>query len=242
MTSRSELRQQYNIIGSLQPALHVQQNWNYETASPLFDAYMHPPHDVGGQPDVPVYYEEKEEEQWELNTYVTCEVLGWKGIWSAEERRRRADNDLGYTLYLGIPYYGRWIWAAAKMLVDKKHISLNELLEKIAEVKSRNETNKTVKTSDAPARFKVGDRVQVRDMPNMFYTRTQNYVRAVTGTIAACTYKDLIPEDEAFNYDGRIEQYYIIRFRQKDLWEEYPFDNDTLQTELPERWLEPAGH
>ena len=242
MTSRSELRQQYNIIGSLQPALHVPQNWNYETASPLFDAYMHPPHDVGGQPDVPVYYEVKEEEQWELNTYVTCEVLGWKGVWSAEERRRRADNDLGHTLYLGIPYYGRWIWAAAKMLVDKKHISLNELLEKIAEVKSRYETNKTVKTSDAPARFKVGDRVQVRDMPNMFYTRTQNYVRAVTGAIAACTYKDLIPEDEAFNYDGRIEQYYIIRFRQKDLWEEYPFDNDTLQTELPERWLEPAGH
>jgi hypothetical protein len=100
---------------------------------------MHPPHDVGGQPDVPVYYEEKEEEQWELNTYVTCEVLGWRGAWTAEERRRRADNDLGYTLYLGMPYYGRWIWSAAKMLVDKKHISLNELLEKIAEVRSRYE-------------------------------------------------------------------------------------------------------
>jgi hypothetical protein len=28
--------------------------------------------------------------QWELNTYVTCEVLGWRGIWTAEERRRRA--------------------------------------------------------------------------------------------------------------------------------------------------------
>jgi thiocyanate hydrolase subunit beta len=108
-----------------------------ETPAPLFRAYMHPPHDVGGQRDVPVYYEEKEEEQWELNTYVTCEVLGWRGIWTAEERRRRADNDLGYTLYLGVPYYGRWIWSAARMLVDKKHISLTELLEKIAEVKSR---------------------------------------------------------------------------------------------------------
>jgi hypothetical protein len=103
----------------------------------ICEALMHPPHDVGGQPDVPVYYEEKEEEEWELNTYVTCEVLGWRGAWTAEERRRRADNDLGYTLYLGMPYYGRWIWSAAKMLVDKKHISLNELLEKIAEVRSR---------------------------------------------------------------------------------------------------------
>jgi thiocyanate hydrolase subunit beta len=100
--------------------------------------------------------------------------------------------------------------------------------------------SKPLKTSDAPARFKVGDRVRVRDMPNMFYTRTQNYVRGAIGTIAVCTYKDLIPEEEAFNYDGRIEQYYIIRFRQKDLWEEYPFDNDTLQTESPEHWLEPV--
>ena len=99
--------------------------------------------------------------------------------------------------------------------------------------------NEKPRAPENPGRFKVGDLVQVRDMPNMFYTRTQNYVRGVTGTIAASTYKDLIPEDEAFNYDGRLEQYYIVRFRQKDLWEEYPYDNDTLQTEFPDRWLEP---
>jgi len=90
------------------------------------------------------------------------------------------------------------------------------------------------------ARFKVGDRVRVKDLPNLFYSRTQMYVRGVVGTIAACTYQDVIPEDEAFNRDGRLEQYYIIRFRQKDLWPEYPFDNDTVQTESPERRLEPA--
>jgi Nitrile hydratase beta subunit len=103
-------------------------------------------------------------------------------------------------------------------------------------------TQKIPKETDNPrARFKVGDRVRVMDMPNLFYTRTQNYVRGAVGTIVACTYKDLIPEDEAFNYDGRIEQFYIIRFRQKDLWEEYPFENDTLQTESPDRWLEPVS-
>ncbi len=93
-----------------------------------------------------------------------------------------------------------------------------------------------------PARFNVGDRVRVKDLPNLFYTRTQIYVRGVTGTIAARTYEDLIPEDEAWNRDdARPEQFYIVRFRQKDLWEEYPFDNDTLQTEFPDRWLEPVG-
>jgi thiocyanate hydrolase subunit alpha/thiocyanate hydrolase subunit beta len=99
----------------------------------------------------------------------------------------------------------------------------------------------SAETGNVPARFNVGDRVRVRELPNLFYTRTQMYVRGVTGTIAARTYEDLIPEDEAWNRDNaQPEQFYIVRFRQKDLWEEYPFDNDTLQTEFPDRWLEPA--
>jgi hypothetical protein len=97
-------------------------------------------------------------------------------------------------------------------------------------------------TTAGKARFKVGDRVRVKDLPNLFYSRTQMYVRGVVGTIVACTYQDVIPEDEAFNRDGRLEQYYIVRFRQKDLWPEYPLDNDTLQTESPERWLEPVDN
>jgi hypothetical protein len=91
------------------------------------------------------------------------------------------------------------------------------------------------------ARFKEGDRVRVKDMPNIFYTRTQMYIRGALGTVATRTYEDLIPEDEAWNRDDAPrQQFYIIRFRQKDLWEEYSFDNDTLQTELPDGWLEPA--
>ena len=94
--------------------------------------------------------------------------------------------------------------------------------------------------AESGARFKVDDQVRVRDMPYMFYTRTQMFTRGVVGTIASLTYKDLIPEEEAFNVDGKLEQFYIVRFRQKDLWPEYPFDNDTLQTECPDQWLEPA--
>jgi hypothetical protein len=97
-------------------------------------------------------------------------------------------------------------------------------------------------TENVSARYNVGDRVRVKDLPNLFYTRTQMYVRGASGTIAARTYEDLIPEDEAWNRDdAQREQFYIVRFRQKDLWEDYPFDNDTLQTELPERWLDPVS-
>ena len=137
MPSRSELDLLYQIGSQLAPAIHQAQNWPYDVPHAQYEASLWPPHDVGGQPDAPVRYEEKEEEQWELDTYVTCEVLGWKGVWNAEERRRRGNNDIGLSLYYDFPYYGRWILCAAKMLVDKNHVSLLELLEKIAEVTAR---------------------------------------------------------------------------------------------------------
>jgi hypothetical protein len=95
--------------------------------------------------------------------------------------------------------------------------------------------------TNTKVRFKVGDRVRVKDLPIVFYSRTQMYVRGVSGVIAFRSYQSLIPEDEAWNREEALpEQFYIVRFRQKDLWEEYPFENDTLQTELPDGWLEPV--
>ena len=44
-------------------------------------AYLKPSHDVGGEPDAPMKYENKDYEYWEHMTYVICEVLGWRGIW-----------------------------------------------------------------------------------------------------------------------------------------------------------------
>ena len=137
MPSRSELKRYFDLVGQLQPALHQPQHAPSSVDHASYKAYMRPPHDVGGEPDIPITYEEKEEEQWELNTYVTCEVLAWRGCWNAEERRRRGNNDVGQTVYLGVPYYGRWILAAARMLVDKNYVSLTALIEKIEEVRAR---------------------------------------------------------------------------------------------------------
>jgi len=81
--------------------------------------------------DLPVPFEEKVEEDWEMNTYVTCECLGWRGAWNSEERRR-AENDLGATLYFGLPYYARWATVAAKVLINKGLITPDELSAKIA--------------------------------------------------------------------------------------------------------------
>jgi hypothetical protein len=105
----------------------------------LFRAYTRSPHDVGGEQDVPCEWTEEEHEAWGHRAYVTTECLAWRGAWCAEERRRMQNVDLGTTQYLGLPYYGRWLLSAARILVDGHHVTLTELINKIDEVKKRHE-------------------------------------------------------------------------------------------------------
>jgi thiocyanate hydrolase subunit beta len=263
------------LVGELGPAFHevldaptpdrVDRAW--------FRVLMRAPHDVGGEPAAPAEFWLKEEERWELNTYVTCEVLGWRGVWTSEERRRIGNVDVGRTVYLGFPYYGRWLLAAARVLVAKRHVTLGELVERVDEVRRRCAGGVGVASLGAAGdpgvvrrnehhvgavgrgdpqcyaglagapRFGVGERVRVRELATVFYSRTQEYVRGVRGTVVRVAYESLAAEDEAFaRHDRRPEWFYVVRFRMVDLWEPYAgCVGDTLQTELPQRWLEPVG-
>jgi hypothetical protein len=92
-------------------------------------------HDLGGEEGGPISLEERKSEPWELNTYAICECLTWRGVWTNVEKLRRG-ADLG-DKYLTVPYSGRWLLAAARALVDKEHLTLTELTDKIEEVKKR---------------------------------------------------------------------------------------------------------
>ena len=124
-------------------------------------AYLKPVHDVGGEPCAPMKFENKQYEQWEELTYVICEVLAQRGIWLSEERRRIGNVDVGRAEYLGLPYYGRWLLAVARVLVEKHHIGLTELSERMAEVKARYPDGLDGKTLDAQPKS-AGDGSQVK--------------------------------------------------------------------------------
>ncbi|ETA08223.1 MULTISPECIES: SH3-like domain-containing protein [Gordonia] len=240
-------------------------------------AYWKPVHDVGGEPDAPMFLEGKEYETWEHMTYVMCEVLAWRGIWLSEERRRIGNVDVGRAQYLGLPYYGRWIIAVARVLIEKHHIKLGELTERMVEIQeryangtggkapeakprgegdgsgvARNEHHKRAVGKGDPQvyagqagepRFALGDEVLVREMPVIFYTRTPAYCRGATGKIVEIAYESPAAEDETFAMDdAKTEWFYVVQFPMADLWHGYGGPTgDTLQTEIPERWLAPAG-
>lgn len=248
----------------------------YELSNDRLSAYLKTQHDVGGELDAPIEFIEKEDESWEHNTYIACEVLGARGIWVSEERRRLHNVDLGRAMYLGLPYYGRWLLSIPRVLIDKHLVSLTELTEKFNEVRARAADLKpgellepkplvvadgstiprnkhhieAVGKGDPqvyegkadPPQFRVGDHVQVRDWQAIFYTRAQEYVRGARGVIASVAYESPAAEDEAFDYEAigapKPEWFYIVRFRMTELWPDYTGPElDSVQTELPERWL-----
>jgi hypothetical protein len=92
------------------------------------------------------------------------------------------------------------------------------------------------------ARFKEGDRVRIKDLPDLFYTRTMTYTRGAVGTIVRLVYESPAAEDEAFGNEDQSEWFYSIVFSQRELWPEYSdtFSKDTVETEIPERYLESA--
>lgn len=90
------------------------------------------------------------------------------------------------------------------------------------------------------AKFKEGDRVRVRDLPDIFYTRTMTYTRGAVGTVTKLVYESPPAEDEAWDNTDHPEWFYSVVFKQKELWPEYPdlYAKDTVETELPEHYLE----
>ncbi|MFA1548610.1 SH3-like domain-containing protein [Actinomadura chokoriensis] len=93
----------------------------------------------------------------------------------------------------------------------------------------------------ATPKFKIGDRVRVRNQTTLFHTRTQKYTRGRAGVVAEHRPEWVIPEDEAWDRmeNGRHEPFYVVQFKQTELWPDYSgYPVDTLTSEFSERWLE----
>ncbi|MBT3306450.1 MAG: nitrile hydratase subunit beta [Alphaproteobacteria bacterium] len=93
------------------------------------------------------------------------------------------------------------------------------------------------------ARFKVGDKLRVKDHPDLFYNQTPGYLRGVIGTVTKLVYESPAPEDEAWGHIDKVEWFYALLFRHEDVWTDDGPDtnpNDTIHAQVSERWLEPV--
>jgi nitrile hydratase beta subunit-like protein len=90
------------------------------------------------------------------------------------------------------------------------------------------------------ARFKVGDRVRVREMFPLGHIRTPWYIRGKSGIVERLCGAYPNPEELAYQRSGLPAQpLYRVRFLQREVWPGYsgPQD-DTVDLEIYQHWLE----
>jgi len=93
------------------------------------------------------------------------------------------------------------------------------------------------------ALFSIGDAVRVRETHPMGHIRTPRYIMGKAGTVERICGEFRNPEELAFGRDGKPTQpLYRVRFPQDVVWGGYDGPaGDTIDIELYEHWLEPAG-
>jgi hypothetical protein len=100
-----------------------------------------------------------------------------------------------------------------------------------------------VSTSVAEVRFQPGDRVQVRRAYPPGHVRTPWYIRGHAGVVERLCGAYPNPEELAYARKGLPAQpLYRVRFLQREVWPDYAGrPDDTVDIEIYQHWLEPAG-
>ncbi len=96
-------------------------------------------HDMGGQDAGPVAPSEHDFALWEKRVDALQVLMSTKGHFTVDGLRR-ALEDMGEGAYEKYSYYERWIAAVNQNLVEAGLYTLEELGEKMAEVRARGET------------------------------------------------------------------------------------------------------
>ncbi|MBT3352313.1 MAG: nitrile hydratase subunit beta [Nitrospinaceae bacterium] len=93
------------------------------------------------------------------------------------------------------------------------------------------------------AKYQPGEAVYVRRAPSIGHVRTPHYIKGKTGVIERICGDFANPEELAYARSGLpLRTLYRVRFNQHRIWPDYAGpDGDTVDIEIYEHWLEPAG-
>eukprot|EP00884_Botryococcus_braunii_P017655 jgi/Botrbrau1/4573/Bobra.60_2s0059.1 len=195
-------------------------------------------HDVGGLPDGdPLDLQEPPVAYWERQTHALVGVISAKGHLTVDELRRGIES-LPPSAYESVTYYEKWARSLAVILMERGVITAAELDVIMGKPDD----------TPVPVRFSRGDYVRVRSEKSAVrwrkpHLRTPGYVFGVVGIVdSECFGRAANPEQLAFRERPSLQPLYCVKFRQADLWEQYPGDReDTLTMEIYQPWLEAAS-
>ncbi len=204
---------------------------------------------VEPEPDEPVFHAE-----WERRAFALTLAMGMPGGWNIDMSRFARENQPPGE-YLAKSYYEIWLAGLEKLMAERGLVAPEEIeagkplgpAKKVERVLSPADVLKvlhrggpTERDAQAPARFKVGDRVRTKNIHPTTHTRLPRYVRGQPGTIELVHGCHVFPDTNALGQGENPQWLYTVTFSGTDLWGPASDPTVCVSVDAWESYLEPA--
>lgn len=204
-------------------------------------------HDLGGMDGFGPVVEEADEppfhERWEGRVLGMTRLLGAIGAWNIDEGRYGIER-LPPHVYLAASYYEKWFRRNEALAIERGLVTREELAaghaagagvplgkavtpEQAGELLTRGRYGRP---QQAPAQFKVGDRVRTKNIHPKSHTRLPRFTRGHVGVIERIQGCHVYPD--AYVAEGKEDPQwlYTVVFDGRELWG--PDSDPTLEVSI----------
>ena len=210
--------------------------------------------DLGGQrghgPVVPEPEAELWHASWQPRVMALTVAMGASGSWNIDMSRSARET---LPNYASLSYYEIWFAGMQKLLIERRLIRRAELhagqsidvplplarVLRAADVESAlARGSPTVRTTQAVARFAVGDRVRTLGHKATHHTRLPAYVRGQVGTIERVHGAHVFADTHAHGLGEQPQWLYSVVFDAAQLWPEDAASQHRVSVDAWEPYLE----
>jgi nitrile hydratase beta subunit len=215
-------------------------------------------HDMGGmdgfgkvevEANEPVFHE-----KWEGRVLAMVRAMGGAGAFNIDMSRFYRET-LPPDIYLAASYYQKWLLGLEDLLVDRGFVAASEIaaghakepakplengkfgLEDVERIMVR---GKFERTPQAPAKFKVGDRVRAKNMHPATHTRLPRYTRGHIGVVERTLGCQVFPDSAAMDLGENPQWLYTVVFSAAELWGPDADPSSKVSIDAFEPYLETA--
>jgi nitrile hydratase len=214
-------------------------------------------HDMGGmhgfgkvepEENEPVFHA-----AWEGRCLALNRAMGAIGAWNIDEGRAGIEA-LRPDVYLSRSYYGKWALRLENMVIERGLAETDELaaghalhaakpLKRklgVADIPRTLTRGSFGRPAEAPAGFKIGERVRTKNIHPPTHTRLPRYARGHAGVIEAIRGCHVFPDLTAIGAGENPQWLYTVLFEGRELWGEAADPTLKVSIEAFEAYLEPV--
>lgn len=188
---------------------------------------------VVAEANEPVFHAE-----WERRAFALTIATGFLGRWNIDMSRWSRENRDPRD-YLSSSYYELWLKGLERLIEDTRLLEQKVEAPDAAKMRALLARSRGAKVeADVPARFRIGDRVRVKNAHPRTHTRMPRYCRGKSGAIESDHGVYVFPDTHALGLGPKPQHCYSVRFSAEELWGEQR--NDSVHIDLWDDYLEKA--